>query len=82
MTLDEVARQAEGMPWGTPKEVTERIIAAADHTGANIVNVSLNRGGMPHEMFLEQIRRFAREVLPALKAHAVTRVPVAEEAAA
>jgi alkanesulfonate monooxygenase SsuD/methylene tetrahydromethanopterin reductase-like flavin-dependent oxidoreductase (luciferase family) len=82
LTLAEVERQAEGMPWGTPKEVTERIIAATDRTGANIVNVSLNRGGLPHEMFIEQIRRFAREVLPALKAHAVTRVPVAEEAAA
>jgi hypothetical protein len=31
---------------------------------------------------MEQIRRFARDVLPALHAHAVTRVPVAEDAAA
>jgi hypothetical protein len=37
---------------------------------------------MPQELFLEQIRRFARDVLPALQAHQVTRVPVAEEAAA
>jgi hypothetical protein len=32
-------------------------------------------------MFMEQIRRFAREVLPAVQAHRVERVPLAEEAA-
>jgi hypothetical protein len=37
---------------------------------------------MPQEMYLEQIRRFARDVMPALQAHEVTRVPVAEEAMA
>jgi len=37
---------------------------------------------MPQEMYLEQIRRFARDVLPALQAHQVTRVPLAEEALA
>ena len=35
------------------------------------VLVSLNRGAMPHEMFMEQIRRFASDVLPALHAHRV-----------
>ena len=80
MTLDDVARQAENLPWGSPKEVTERIIAAAEHAGANTVNISLNRGAMPQEMFLEQIRRFARDVLPALQKHQVTRVPAVEEA--
>jgi hypothetical protein len=30
-------------------------------------------------MFMEQIRRFAAEVLPALHAHRVERVPLAEE---
>jgi len=34
---------------------------------------------LPHEMFMEQIRRFAREVLPALQAHKVETVPLAEE---
>ena len=82
MTLDDVARQAERMPWGTPGEVIERIKAIVDHAGANSIQLSLNRGAMPHEMFLEQIRRFAREVLPALQMHEVTRVPIAEEAAA
>jgi alkanesulfonate monooxygenase SsuD/methylene tetrahydromethanopterin reductase-like flavin-dependent oxidoreductase (luciferase family) len=79
LTLEDVARQAEQMPWGTPQEVAERIIAAADGAGANTVQISLNRGAMPHEMFIEQIRRFARDVLPALQAHEVRHVPAAEE---
>jgi alkanesulfonate monooxygenase SsuD/methylene tetrahydromethanopterin reductase-like flavin-dependent oxidoreductase (luciferase family) len=82
MTLDDVAHMAERLPWGTPQEVVERIIAMADRTGANTIQVMLNAGAMPHEMFIEQIRRFARDVLPALQAHQVTRVPVAEEALA
>lgn len=79
MTMDDVARLAERMPWGTPQEVAERIIAAAEHAGANTIQISLNRGAMPQEMFLEQIRRFARDVLPRLQAHRITRVPAAEE---
>jgi alkanesulfonate monooxygenase SsuD/methylene tetrahydromethanopterin reductase-like flavin-dependent oxidoreductase (luciferase family) len=78
LTLADVERQAENLPWGTPKEVIERIIAAAESAGANMVQISLNRGAMPQEMFLEQIRRFARDVLPALQAHQVKRVPAAE----
>jgi alkanesulfonate monooxygenase SsuD/methylene tetrahydromethanopterin reductase-like flavin-dependent oxidoreductase (luciferase family) len=81
MTMQDVARMAERLPWGTPDEVRERIIREADEVGANTVLVHLNRGAMPQEMFLEQSRRFAREVLPALKAHQVTRVPMAEEVA-
>jgi alkanesulfonate monooxygenase SsuD/methylene tetrahydromethanopterin reductase-like flavin-dependent oxidoreductase (luciferase family) len=82
LTFDDVARQAEQLPFGTPAEVTERIIAAADRAGANMVQVGLNRGAMPHEMFIEQIRRFASDVLPALQAHEVKHVPAAEEIAA
>jgi hypothetical protein len=54
-------------PWRWPSE----------SAGANMVQISLNRGAMPHEMFIEQIRRFAKEV-PALHAHEVKRVPAAE----
>ncbi len=79
MTMDDVERQAEHMPWGTADEVIARLIAEADHAGANTVNVSMNRGAMPHEMFMQQIERFARDVLPALKAHQVTTVPLADE---
>jgi len=82
MTMADFERQAEHMPLGTAKEVTERIISAAEAAGANQVQISLNRGALPHEMFMEQIRRFAREVLPALQAHEVRRVPLGEEIAA
>jgi hypothetical protein len=79
LTMADVERQAEEIPWGTAEEVTRRIIEAADSAGADNVQVSLNRGVLPHEMFIEQIRRFARDVLPALQAHRVTRVPIADE---
>jgi hypothetical protein len=36
---------------------------------------SIKCGVLLHEMFMEQIRRFAREVLPALQTHQVERVP-------
>ncbi|MDE3073939.1 MAG: LLM class flavin-dependent oxidoreductase [Chloroflexota bacterium] len=82
MTMADVERQAEHLPWGTADEVLERLLRDVDHSGAGTLQVSLNRGAMPHEMFLEQIRRFAREVLPALQAHQVETVPVAEGVAA
>jgi alkanesulfonate monooxygenase SsuD/methylene tetrahydromethanopterin reductase-like flavin-dependent oxidoreductase (luciferase family) len=71
LTMEDVARQAEGMPWGDADEVTERLIETAEHAGAGTLIVSLNRGVMPHEMYLDQIRRFAAEVLPRLQAHEV-----------
>jgi hypothetical protein len=80
--MAEVERRAEQMPWGTAAEVTGRIIEAAESAGADMVQISLNRGVLPHEMFIEQIRRFARDVLPALQAHRVERVPLAETVSA
>jgi len=77
--MADLERQAEQMPWGTAAEVTGRIIEAAESAGADNVQISLNRGVLPHAMFMEQIRRFARDVLPALQAHWVERVPLAEE---
>jgi hypothetical protein len=53
-----------------------------ESAGANTMQISLNRGVLPHEMFIEQIRRFAAEVLPALQAHKIARVPLAENVAA
>ena len=73
MTMADVERDAQQMAWGTPDEVTERIIDAANHAGASTVLVNMNRGAMPHEMFMEQIQRFGSKVLPALQAHRVTR---------
>jgi alkanesulfonate monooxygenase SsuD/methylene tetrahydromethanopterin reductase-like flavin-dependent oxidoreductase (luciferase family) len=75
MTMADVERQAEDLPWGTAEEVSRRIIEDADHAGASTVLVSMNRGAMPQEMFLEQIRRFGAQVLPALQAHEVASVP-------
>jgi len=75
MTMADVEKAAETLPWGTAAEVRDRIIEAAEHAGAGTVQLSFNRGAMPHEMFVEQIRRFARDVLPALQAHAITIVP-------
>jgi len=76
MTLADVERDAEQMPWGTPDEVIERITAAADHAGANTVLINVNRGAMPQEMFMHQIQRIGSKVLPALQAHQVTRTRV------
>lgn len=78
MTMVDVEKRAEYMPWGQPDEVAERLIAESDKSGANTLLVSLNRGAMPHEMFLEQIRRSGREVMPRLQAHQVIGVPIAE----
>jgi len=47
-----------------------------------LLQISLNRGVLPHEIFMEQIRRFAAEVLPALQAHRIEHVPLVEEVAA
>ena len=67
------------MPWGTADEVRDRIIAAVDRTGADVVHLRMNTGAMPHDMFMNQIRLFAEKVLPALQAHQVKVVPAAEE---
>ena len=82
MTMADVENLAERLPWGTPQEVADKIIRLAEHTGAGTVQINFNRGVMPQEMFLEQIRRFARDVLPILQAHPIARVPAAQTLAA
>ena len=77
MTMADIERDAALMAWGEAGDVTKRIIDAAEHAGANTVLVNMNRGAMPHAMFMAQIRRFAAEVLPALQAHEVTTTPFA-----
>ncbi len=78
MTMDEIVKHAEESPWGTPKRVADRIIAEAEQIGAGTILVSMNRGAVPQDMFLNQIRRFGTEVLPILQRHAIVRVPLAE----
>lgn len=82
LTAEKLARKAETMPWGTADEVASRIIAAAEHAGAGTVLVSMNRGAMPQEMFLNQIRRFGAEVLPILQKHEVRTPARVQEALA
>ena len=77
-TMETVRAAVESMPIGTPDEVAERIIAECDEAGAESVLLVCNRGDMPQEMFLNQIRRIGSEVLPRLQAHKVTSVPFAE----
>jgi alkanesulfonate monooxygenase SsuD/methylene tetrahydromethanopterin reductase-like flavin-dependent oxidoreductase (luciferase family) len=79
LTMEQLEEQAETMPLGTADEVIARIIEAAESAGANTVQLAMNRGALPHELFMAQIERFAREVLPALQAHEVKTVPAAEE---
>ncbi len=75
MTLTDLERN-QALPWGRPEEVRDRLIAEAEGVGANTLLLNFNRGAMPHAMFMEQLRRFGAEVLPALQAHPVTKVPV------
>ena len=82
MTEADVEKLACRLPWGAPDEVAAKIIHQAEHTGAGTVQINFNRGAMPQEMFVEQIRRFARDVLPILQAHRIARVPAAEPIAA
>ena len=70
------------LAWGASNEIAEHLIEKAEHAGANAVVLNLNLGALPHALFMEQIRRFGRDVLPKLHAHKVTRVPAAERAVA
>ena len=75
MTIADLERN-DRLPWGRPEDVRDTLIAEAEGLGANTVLLNFNRGAMPHAMFMEQLRRFGAEVLPALQAHQVTQVPV------
>ena len=76
---DVEAKVASGeLAFGTPKEVTERLIEQAEAVGANKLLINVNFGAMPNDLFMEQVRRFGREVLPKLQAHQVKRIPAME----
>jgi alkanesulfonate monooxygenase SsuD/methylene tetrahydromethanopterin reductase-like flavin-dependent oxidoreductase (luciferase family) len=75
---DAEKRVVERAAWGSPKEVIERLIEEGEHAGVDNLLLNVNLGAMPHEMFMEQIRRFGTDVLPALHAHEVKRVRPAE----
>jgi Tfp pilus assembly PilM family ATPase len=65
------------LAFGSPTEVTERLIETAEHAGADSLLLNLNLGALSHDMHLDQVRRFGREVLPKLQAHRISRVPAA-----
>lgn len=81
-TMDTVRGAAQHMPLGTADEIVERICAECDDAGANNVLLVCNRGDMPHDKYMNQVRRIGQEVLPRLQAHNVTVVPHAVQPAA
>lgn len=79
MTLADVEKRIDDklLAWGSPDFVAEKIIGDAEHYGANSILLNMNLGALPHELFMEQLRRFGRDVLPKLQAHQVKRVKLA-----
>jgi alkanesulfonate monooxygenase SsuD/methylene tetrahydromethanopterin reductase-like flavin-dependent oxidoreductase (luciferase family) len=70
VTLEDL-KHNERLCWGSPAEVTETLIGLGEALGANTLLVQFNQGAMPHEMFVRQLRRFAADVLPAIRRHTV-----------
>jgi alkanesulfonate monooxygenase SsuD/methylene tetrahydromethanopterin reductase-like flavin-dependent oxidoreductase (luciferase family) len=71
MTPEDLKRN-DRLCWGSPAQVRDQLIALAEALGSNTLLVQFNQGAMPHEMFMNQIRRFAADVLPHLHRHNVT----------
>jgi hypothetical protein len=62
-------------PWGTPKQVHEKIMELRRLTGAEGFVGMFSYGGMPYDVAENQCRRFAAEIMPKLKAE----VPLAQQ---
>ena len=75
VAIDDVQRN-ERVYWGSPEEVRDALTELAGSLGGSALKLNLNQGAMPHDMFMRNVNRFGEEVLPALKAHKVTTVPV------
>ncbi len=75
LTLEDIER-TERACFGSPDEVRDYLIDLADSLGANTLLLNFNQGALPHALFVQNVQRFAKEVLPALQAHEVTTVPV------
>ena len=63
--------------WGSPEEVRDSLINLAETFGANTLLLNFNQGAMPHDMFMQNLKRFGEEVLPAISEHKVSGVQVA-----
>jgi hypothetical protein len=83
-TMADIERKIDNgeLAWGSAKDVGDRLIEGAERMGSNNLLLNMNVGAMTYEVFLEQIRRFGKDVLPRLQAHQVKRVPAAETVAA
>jgi alkanesulfonate monooxygenase SsuD/methylene tetrahydromethanopterin reductase-like flavin-dependent oxidoreductase (luciferase family) len=57
--------------WGTPDQVTEKLLDYAKRTDASALVVPLSFGAMPPDETRANFELFAREVLPELKRHDV-----------
>jgi alkanesulfonate monooxygenase SsuD/methylene tetrahydromethanopterin reductase-like flavin-dependent oxidoreductase (luciferase family) len=57
--------------WGTPDQVTERLLEYVERTDAGGLVVPLSFGGMPTDEVQASFDLFTREVLPELKRHDV-----------
>ena len=59
----------ERVCWGTPEEVRDSLIELSDTLGCGTLLLNFNQGAMPHNMFMQNLERFGKEVLPAVQAH-------------
>lgn len=75
-TIEELER-SERLAWGSPEQVRDTLIELATTLGAGTLMLNFNQGAMPHAMFVQNLERFGKEVLPAVQAHQVTVVPIA-----
>jgi len=75
VTMEDLKRN-ERLCWGAPADVRDALIGLADALGAGTLLLQFNQGAMPHEMFVNQIRRFAAEILPAARRHTVTKLEI------
>lgn len=57
--------------WGTPEQVTEKLLSYVERTDAGALVCPLVFGGMPDDVARESFDLFASEVVPALHAHDV-----------
>jgi alkanesulfonate monooxygenase SsuD/methylene tetrahydromethanopterin reductase-like flavin-dependent oxidoreductase (luciferase family) len=82
MTVEDVEQRIDNkeLAWGPASYVTEKLIDSAEHFGANSILLNMNLGALRHDLFMEQLRRFGKEVLPKLQAHQVKRVPAVGKA--
>lgn len=64
------------MPWGTPEQVTGKIREIHSYIDNNSIITHFSFGGMPHDEAERNMRLFAAEVLPSVKA--IKTTPFAE----